>query len=61
MKDLVVCPEPLAAEEGSKILARGGNAVDAAVAAAFVQAVVNPIMCGVGGFGSMLIYMPEGG
>ena len=39
MKGLVVCPQPRAAEEGSKILAYGGNAIDAAVATAFVQAV----------------------
>lgn len=61
MKGVVVCPQPRAAEEGSKILAKGGNAVDAAVTAAFVQAIVTPTMCGVGGFGSMLIYMAKTG
>ena len=57
MKGVVVCPQPRAAEEGSKILAKGGNAIDAAVACAFTQAIVAPTMCGVGGFGTMFIYM----
>lgn len=59
MKGMVVCLEPRAVEEGSKILAKGGNAVDAAVAAAFVQAIVNPTECGVGGFGTMNIYLAK--
>jgi len=61
MKGMVVCLEPRAVEEGSKILAKGGNAVDAAVAAAFVQAIVNPTECGVGGFGTMNIYLAKAG
>ncbi len=61
MKGVVVCPQPRAAEEGSKILAKGGNAVDAAVATAFVQATVDPHMCGVGGLGTMLIYTAKTG
>jgi gamma-glutamyltranspeptidase/glutathione hydrolase len=46
---MVVCPEPLAAEIGGDVLARGGNAADAAVAAAFAQGVTNPLMCGLSG------------
>ncbi len=61
MKGVVVCPQPRAAEEGSRILAKGGNAVDAAVATAFVQAIVAPSMCGVGGVGSMLIHIAKTG
>ena len=53
---MIVCPQPLAAEIGRDVLRRGGNAVDAAVAAAFCQGVVDPQMCGLGGSGVMLHY-----
>ena len=55
-KGAVVCPEPLAAQTGARILELGGNAVDAVVAASFTQGVVNPLMCGIGGAGRMLLY-----
>jgi gamma-glutamyltranspeptidase/glutathione hydrolase len=61
MPGMVVAPQPEAAEAGAEVLARGGNAVDAAVVAAFVQGVVDPLMCGIGGFGSMQVYMPGRG
>ena len=54
---MVVCPQPVAAEAGLEVLRRGGNAVDAAVATAFVQGVVDPMMCGIGGSGVMLVYL----
>ena len=47
----VVSGEPTAEKAGLKILAEGGNAVDAAVAAAFVAAVVVPHQTGIGGYG----------
>lgn len=50
MSSMIVSPEPVAVEEGAKVLQAGGNAIDAAVAAAFVQGIVNPQMCGVGGY-----------
>lgn len=56
MRGVVVCPEPPAAEAGRSILARGGNAVDAAVAAAFAQGVANPLGCGIGGHAAIQIY-----
>lgn len=49
MSSMVVCPEPSAAAAGERILAAGGNAYDAAIAASFCQCVTNPLLCGVGG------------
>ena len=40
---------------------RGGNAVDAAVTCAFVQGVIDPQMCGIGGCGAMLVHSPHNG
>ena len=55
---MIVAPQPEAAEAGAEILRAGGNAVDAAIACALVQGVVDPLMCGIAGFGSCGIYMP---
>ncbi|TCU11732.1 gamma-glutamyltransferase [Rhizobium sullae] len=57
----IVAPQPEAVEAGAEVLERGGNAVDAALACAFVQGVVDPQMAGIGGFGSMHVYMPSRG
>lgn len=46
-----MCSQPAAADAGAAVLAGGGSAFDAAVAAAFLQAVVDPLNAGVGGFG----------
>lgn len=59
-RGLVVCPQPYAAEEGARALRRGGNAVDAAVTAAFVQMVVDPQMCSPGGMGQLLVWLAPG-
>lgn len=58
---VIVAPQPEAVEVGAKVLERGGNAIDAAVACAFAQTVVDPLMCGLGGFGSMQVFMPGAG
>ncbi|MFL5758109.1 MAG: gamma-glutamyltransferase [Thermomicrobiales bacterium] len=46
---MVVAAHPLTTSAGLAVLEDGGNAVDAAVAAALVAAVVMPEMCGLGG------------
>lgn len=56
---LVVAQHPLAAEAGARILAAGGNAVDAAIAAAAAITVVEPAMSSLAGGGAMLIHLAE--
>jgi gamma-glutamyltranspeptidase/glutathione hydrolase len=58
---MITAPQPEAVEAGADILQRGGNAVDAAVACALVQTVVDPQMCGIAGFGNMQLYLPTQG
>ncbi len=60
-KAMIVTAQPEASEAGARVLMRGGNAVDAAMAAALVQGVVDPQMCGIAGFGSCQIYDPKSG
>ncbi len=55
---MVVAPQPEAVEAGCDMLMRGGNAVDAAIACALVQGVVDPLMTGIAGFGSLQAYLP---
>jgi gamma-glutamyltranspeptidase/glutathione hydrolase len=52
---------PVGAEVGRKVLADGGNAVDAVVAAALAVAVVAPQQTGPGGYGGHLTVALEGG
>ena len=56
---MVTAPQPEAVEAGLECLRAGGNAVDAAIAAALVQTVVDPQMCGIAGFGTLHVYMPS--
>ena len=58
---MIVTAQPEASEAGARVLMAGGNAVDAAMAAALVQGVVDPQMCGIAGFGSCQIYAPKQG
>ena len=57
---MITAEHPLAAEAGARILAAGGNAVDAAVAAAFAMGVVEPTTSGLGGVAWCVIRQPDG-
>ena len=58
---VVTTAHPLATQAAVEILAAGGNAMDAAVAAAFTLSVVEPSMSGIGGRAQILIYNPADG
>ena len=58
---MVTANHRLAAEAGAAILARGGNAVDAAAAVSFAVGVVEPAMSGLGGRGYLVIHFARTG
>ena len=55
-KGMVSSAHPLATEAGVETLRAGGNAFDAAVTIASVLNVVEPMMSGMGGYGTILVY-----
>src|SRR5690348_9766311 len=60
-KGVVSSGHQLASLAGARILAEGGNAADAALAASFALAVVKPQACGLGGDLFSLVYMNRTG
>jgi gamma-glutamyltranspeptidase / glutathione hydrolase len=58
---IVSAESPLAAQAGAQILARGGNAVDAAIATNAVMGVVEPMMDGMGGDLFAIVYDAKSG
>jgi gamma-glutamyltranspeptidase/glutathione hydrolase len=57
---VVATESPAAARAGRAVLARGGNAIDAAVTTVFALNAARPQSCGIGGGGYMLYRSPDG-
>ncbi len=60
-RGMVSTAHPIATEAGLSTLRRGGNAFDAAVTIASTLNVVEPMMSGMGGYGTILVFDAEKG
>ncbi|HEY8368655.1 MAG TPA: gamma-glutamyltransferase, partial [Thermodesulfobacteriota bacterium] len=58
---MVAAASPPAAQVGAEVLRAGGHAVDAAIAAALVMGVVEPIDCGLAAGGFLVVHDGESG
>ena len=61
MRGAIAAGHPLTAEAGARILADGGNAVDACLGAAFVSWVAESTLTGPGGGGFLLVHRAKDG
>jgi gamma-glutamyltranspeptidase/glutathione hydrolase len=57
---MVTTDQPAATDAALQVLREGGNAIDAAVTAAFAMGVVEPALSGIGGVAVMVIRFPDG-
>lgn len=59
-RGMIVTNHPLASAAAAEMMAQGGNAIDATVAALFTLTVVEPMMVGIFGGGTALIRLADG-
>src|SRR4029079_6790634 len=55
---MISAPDAAAVDAGARVLERGGNAIDAAVTAAFVQGIVDPHDSSIGGYVLLTLHDP---
>jgi len=58
-KGVIVSKNELASLAGAKVLEKGGNAIDAAIATGYTLGVIEPQGSGIGGGGFALIYLAK--